>query len=262
MKAGRILARALVVIGGAAAVSAIAWLTATASASTVTQVTDGPTRPGIPAVATSTGDPQPSVLSPVIGSVPVARHADDAMTPALARVRELPGAHTGRLADVLETSVTYAVPVAVKRIGVAATNLTGLTGLAALADGPRDHVEISPAGPDLAGPNDLTRAPENTGLRQGTAGLSSAAIPVHPATTAIPHAAPRSDHGVGGHAGRSWLPSCVVPASAGSAAGHENSCGDVVQPPAAEHPQLPHRRNGVLCPAETSAEIQPGVTPD
>jgi hypothetical protein len=75
VNAGRILMRALVVFGGAVADSTIAWLTATASASTITQVTDGPIGAGTPAVATPTGDPQPHVLSQVTGSVPVVRHA-------------------------------------------------------------------------------------------------------------------------------------------------------------------------------------------
>ncbi|MEV6647763.1 hypothetical protein [Amycolatopsis sp. NPDC051371] len=267
--AGRILARALVVIGGAAAVSAIVWLTATASASTVTQVTDGPIGSGTQAVVTTAGDAQSPMLAQVTGSVPLVRRAHDAATPTLARVRDLSGAaaQTGRLADVLETSVTHAaasVPATVLAVGRIAVTATDLTGLAAQADAPRDHVEQSPLGPDVVGRNDATRAPADSGTRERSAGLSPVAIPVRAATTAIAgqaHADHGSDHGATGR-GRSWLPSCVVPANAGLSAGHDRGCGDAVQPPAADHPQPSHRRNDVLRRAVTAAEIQPGITPD
>jgi hypothetical protein len=269
VNAGRTLVRALVVLGGAAAVSAIAWLTATASASTVTQVTDGPIGSGSPAAVTTIGDPQPTVLSQVTGSVPV-QHAHDSVTPALARVHDLPGAatHTGRLAEGLETSATQAVravPATVLAVGRIAMAATDLTGLVAPAAGPRDHVEKLHAGLDSAGPDDAMHPPANRGQRERSAGLSSAAIPVRAATTAIagqPRPGHRSDHGAGGLAGHSWLPSCVVPASAGLTSGHDRPCGDAVQPPAAEHAQPAHRRNGPLLQAVTSAEIRPGVTPD
>ncbi|WP_410671412.1 hypothetical protein [Amycolatopsis sp. cmx-4-68] len=265
MKAGRVLVRALVVVGGAAAVSAIAWLTATASASTVTQVTDGSASP---AVVTTIGDPQPPAL--VTDSVPVVRRAHDAAAPVLARVRDLSGAAAPatRLTEVLETSVTRAVRavpgtvVAVQRI---AGTATALTGLVAPAEGARDYVEQPPAGPDAARRDDPTRTPANGGPRERSAGLSPAAIPNRVATTAIASQLPadhRSGHGVDGLGGRSWLPSCVGPASAGLTADHDRSCGDAVQSAAAGHPQSSHRRTGVLSRPVASAEIQPGVTPD
>ncbi|MDQ7805861.1 hypothetical protein Q5425_19125 [Amycolatopsis sp. A133] len=248
-------------VGGAAAVSALAWLTATASASTVTQVADGPIGSAAPAVVTTIGDAQPPVLLQVTDAVPVVR---DAATPALARTRELSGAaaHTARLADVLKTS---AVPATVLAVGRIAATATDLTGLAEPADSPRDYVEPPVAGTDAAGPDDLTRAPANSTPREGSAGRSSVAIPVRAATTAIAgplHTDARSDHGASGFAGQWWLPSCVVPPTAGLSSGHDRSCGDVVQPPSAEHPQPSHRRNRVLHQAVASAEIQPGVTPD
>ncbi len=249
--AGRFLVRALVVLGGAAAVSAIAWLTATASASTVTPVTDGPIGSSASAVVTTIGE------SPVLArvAVPVARHADDAATPALARVRDL-STHTPRLADVLETSAS--VPINI--LAVAATDLTGLV---APADSPSDH--IAPVGPDAAAPNDLTRAPATSEPRERPAGHASASIPVRsvmPEIAGQPDTDHPSAHGTSGPAGESWLPSCVVPASAGLTAGHDRGCGDAVQPSEAEHAQPSHRRNDVLRRAVTSVEIQPGVTPD
>ncbi len=270
MSAGRTLVRALVVLGAAVAVCAIAWLTATASASTVTQVTDGSIGSGSPAVVTTIGASQPAVLSQVTGSVPVARHAPDSVTPALGRVHDLSGAvtHTARLADVLETSATHAVAsvrttaLAVGRVAMAVTDLTGLL---APADGPRDHSEKLPVGLDSAGPDAATHAPANRGPGERSGGLSSAVIPVRAATTPIAghlRTDPPSDRGAGGLAGRSWLPSCVVPASAGLTVGHDRSYGDAVQSPAAEHPQPSHRRNRSLRQAVTSAEIRPGVTPD
>jgi hypothetical protein len=247
--AGRFLVRALVVIGGAAAVSAIAWLSATASASTVTPATDEPIGSSASAVVTAIGEPP--VLSRVAGSVPVAR---DAATPALARVRDLSGAaaHTVPLADVLETSTNILAGAA-----------TDLTGLVVPADSPSDH--ISPAGPDVEASNHLTRAPANSSLRERPAGHASAAIPVRavlPEIAGQPDTDHPSAHGAGGPAGGSWLPSCVVPASAGLTAGHDRGCGDAVETSEAEHTQPSHRRNDVLSRAVTSVEIQPGVTPD
>jgi hypothetical protein len=254
--------RALVVIGGAAAVSAIAWLTATASASTVTEVANGS-----PAVVTAVDHWQPPALSQVTDSVPVVRHAHDAAAPALAGVRDLSeaAASPARLADVVETSVTHVVPgtvVAVRRIAAAATELTEP---AAPAEGTRDHIEQPPTGPDAARPDDAPRAPANSGSRERSAGLFAAASPVRVATTEVAGQVPAdvpSERGAGGLAGRSWLPSCVVPASAGFTSGHDRSGDDAVQPPAAEHPQPSHRGNGAQHRAVTSAEIQPGVTPD
>ncbi|MEV6640594.1 hypothetical protein [Amycolatopsis sp. NPDC051371] len=267
VNAGRILARALVVIGGAAAVSAIAWLTATASASTVAQVTDGP---GTQAAVTTAVDAQAPVLTQVTGSVPLVRRAHDAATPTLAPVRDLSGAaaHAGRLDDVLETSVAHAaasVPATVLAVGRIAVTATDLTGLVAPTDAPSRHVEKSLADPDAAGPSDPMRATADSGPRKQSADLSSVAIPVRVAATAIArqlHTDPRSDHGAGVLGGRSWMPSCVVPASAGVTAGHDRGCGDAVRPPAAEQRQPSHRRSGVLGRAVTAAEIQPGVTPD
>lgn len=267
VNAGRILGRALVVIGGAAAVSAIAWLTATASASTVT---DEPISSNVPAVVSTIDYPPSPVLPQVTDTVPVVRRAPDAAPPALARVGDLSGAaaHTARLVGVLETSATHAVasvPVTVlaaERIAVAAT---GLTGLITPADGPLDHIGDAPEVSAAAGPNDLAHAPANSGGRERPADRAVAMVPVSPATTAIaarPRVHPRSDHGAGGLPGRSWLPSCVVPASAGLSTGHDRSGGDAVQPTAAQLPQPSHHRNGVPGQAVTSAEIQPGVTPD
>ncbi len=270
MNAGRILVRALVVIGGTAAACVIAWLTATASASTVTQVTDGPIGSGVPAVASAIGDPQPPVLSRVATSVPVVGRVGDAATPARARVRGLSGAaaHTARLADVLDASVTHAVasvPATVRVVGRIAVTATDLTGQVVPADGPRDHVGKPAAGPDAAGSNDALPASATSDLRKRSAGSASTGIRVRVAMVAIAgesHADRQSDHGAGGLAGRSWLPSCAVAASAGFTAAHDRGCGDAVQPPAAQHPQPPHRRHGVLRPSVTAAEIQPGVTPD
>jgi hypothetical protein len=262
--AGRFLVRALVVIGGAAAVSAIAWLTATASASTVTEIANGP---GSPAVVTAIDHSPPSALAQVTHSVPVVRHAHDAATPALAGVRDLSeaAAYPARLADVVETSVTHAVPgtvVAVRRIAGAAT---ALTGPAAPAESTRDHVEPPPAGPDAARSDDAPRTPANSGSRERSAGRFAAPGPVRVAATEVARQLPAdipAEHGAGGLAGRSWLPSCVVPASAGFTSGHDRSGDDAVQPPAADHPQPSHRGNGAQHRAVTSAEIQPGVTPD
>jgi hypothetical protein len=264
VNAGRILARALVVIGGAAAVSAIAWLSATASASTGTQDVDGPIGSGVPAVVSTIGDPRPPVLLQV--AVPVARHAGGAATSALAQVRDLSG--VAAQTDALGTSASRAVasvPAAVLAVGRVAVAATDLTDLVAQADKPSDHNENSPAGSDAAGPGDGTSAPADSGLRERSAGISPAAIPVHAATARIagqPHADSQSEHGAGGLPGRSWLPSCVVPANAGLTAGHDHGCGDAVQASAADHPQPVKPRNGVLRRAVTSTEIQPGTTPD
>ncbi|MEU7790738.1 hypothetical protein [Amycolatopsis sp. NPDC049159] len=255
VNAGRILVRALVVIGGAVALSAVAWLTATAFASTITQIADGP---GTPAVVTVADDLKPPTLSAVTGA-----------TPSLVRVRDLSRAvaHTDRLVDVLEANVTDAVAstpatvLAVGRIAVVAADST--TGLVGPADDARDLVEHPPAGPGAAGPEDSAGSSPGTGPKERPAGHSSA-IAVGAATAAIAsesRADQRADLGAGGP-GRSTLPSCVVPASTGLAAGHDRSSSDAVQPPAAAHPRSSHSRNGVSCRAVTSTEIQPGVTPD
>jgi hypothetical protein len=262
VNARRILARALVVIGGAAAVSAIAWLTATASASTVTQDADGP----IGSVVTTVGDPRPPVLAQVAGAVPVARHADSAATSALAQVRDLSG--VAAQTEALGAGASHAVasvPAAVLAVGRVAVAATDLTDFVAPAGKPSDHNENPPAGSDAAGPADSAPAPADSGPRERSAGLSPAATPVHAATARIAgqsHADSRSEHGAGGLPGRSWLPSCVVPANAGLTAGHDHGCGDAVQASAADHPQPVKSRNGVLRRAVTSTEIQPGTTPD
>lgn len=228
MNAGRILGRALVVLGGAAAACAIAWLTATASASTVTEVTDGP-------IASA-------------GSLPVVGQAAE---PVLS---ELSGAatHTARLA----TRVVASVPATVVEVG-----RTAVTALVPPADGPRDHVEKPLVSPEVARADDVTRASASSGPRERIAPFSSA-IPVRAAVGSQLHADHRSDHAAGGIDGESWLPSCVGTASAGLTAGHDRNFGDAIQEPAAEHPQPSHREHGVLHRAVASAEIQPGVTPD
>lgn len=250
MKAGRFLVRALVVAGGAAAVSAIAWLTGTASASTITETPDSP------AVVTAIGH-----------AVPVVR---DAATPALTRVRDLSEAAADpiRLTETLETHVTHAVNalpgtvLAVRRI---AEKATALTGLAAPPEEPSGHIGQSPAARDAAAPKDSAGEPVNGSPRHRPADLVPTTAPAHVATTAIagqPHADDRSGHGADGLTGQSWLPSCVVPASAGFTSGHDRSGDDAVQPPAAEHAQSSHHGTGVLSRPVASAEIQPGVTPD
>ncbi len=235
MNTGRILGRALVVVGGAAAACAIAWLTATASASTVTEVTDGP----IATVVTSAG------------TVPVVRQA---AAPVMGEVRGLSGAaaHTARLA----TRVVASVPATVVEVG-----RTAVATLVPPVEGPRDHVEKPAADPDVARADHATRAPASSGPRERFAAFSSA-IPVRAVVGSRLHADHRSEHGAGGIGGHSWLPSCVGAASAGLTAGHDRNFGDAIQEAAAEHPQPSHREHGVLHRAVASAEIQPGVTPD
>ncbi|KDN17604.1 hypothetical protein DV20_35345 [Amycolatopsis rifamycinica] len=256
-KAGRFLVRALVVAGGAAAACALAWLTATASASTVTEVTDGPLGAGVPAVAATIGDAEP----PVLGHVPMAR---DTAAPAVARVRALPGAATdpARLTDLVKTDAVSATVAAVGRFAAAATELTGLDTPAA---GSPDHAGHAPAGLlDSAGPDDVSRAPHSV-PRKRSAGLFPATTPVRVIAHAVAGRLPaghRADRGAEDSGGRSWLPSGTVSANAGPASGYDRGCGDVAQPFAAERPQSPPCRNDVSRSAVTAAEIQPGVTPD
>jgi hypothetical protein len=142
---------------------------------------------------------------------------------------------------------------------------TGLAEPAAPAGGAGDHRENPLAAPAAGGPDDFTRVPADNGSGHHAAGRSSAAIPVRapmPETAGQPHADRAPDQGAGGNAGRSWLPSCVVPASAGLTAGHDHSCGDAVQSSPAERPEPSHRRNDGVRRAVTSVKIQPGVTPD
>jgi len=236
VNAGRILVRALVVLGGAAAACAIAWLTATASASTVTEVTDGPIASAVPGVVTS------------VGSVPAVRQA---AAPVLGEVRGLSGAaaHTARLA----TRVVASVPATVTEVG-----RTAVAPPAPPADSARDHVEKPAAGPDADRADDVTRAPASSGPRERAA---SRAIPVHAASR--PHADHHgAEHGEGGTGGQSSLLSCVGPASAGFTVGHGRNFADAIRETAAVHPQASHRRHGVLRATVASAEIQPGVTPD
>ncbi|WP_372669967.1 hypothetical protein [Amycolatopsis kentuckyensis] len=234
MNAGRILGRALVVLGGAAAACAIAWLTATASASTVTEVTDAP-------IAV--------VQPPALDSIPVVRQARGAAAPAVARVRELSGAaaHTARFA----TGVVASVPATVVSVGRTAVAEPG-----APAAGPRDHLEKPAAGPGVAEASGSTRATASSGPRERSAAFSSV-VPVRAGVVSQPHT--RSEHGDGG---RSWLLSCVGPAVAGFTAGHDRNFGDAIQESAAVRPQPSHHGYGVLRRAVASAEIQPGVTPD
>jgi hypothetical protein len=267
---GRILVRALIVIGGAAAVCAIAWLTATASASPVTQVTDGLIRSGIPTAATPSGDPQLPVLSQVTSSAPLVRPARDAATPVLARVRDLSGAaaHTGRLVDLLDTNLTQAmatIPATVLMVRRVAESATDPTGPVTPTEDPSGNVEHSPPGLAAARPNYPADTLMTSGPRERSTGLSPVAIPVGAAKRAVAgelRTVLRSEYGAGGLAGGSWLSSCVIPASAGFTSGHDHTCGDVVQSLAAKFPQASHRRNGALRRAVTSTEMQPGVTPD
>ncbi|SEF29506.1 hypothetical protein SAMN05421837_104728 [Amycolatopsis pretoriensis] len=238
MNAGRILLRALVVLGGAVAACAIAWLTATASASTVTEVADGP-------IASAAAGVVPSA-----GEVPLVRQARDT---AVDRVRVLSGAaaHTARLA----TRVVASVPATVVEVG-----RTAVAALVPPVAGPREHVEKS-AGPVVAVADDVTSAPAPGGQRERST-FRSPAIPVRAAAVSRSHADDRSEPGARGNSGQSWPPSCVGPASAGFTAGHDRNCGDAIQEAAAVHPRPSHRRNGVRSRAVAAAEIQPGVTPD
>ncbi|EOD69679.1 hypothetical protein [Amycolatopsis vancoresmycina] len=227
---------------------------------------DEPIGSSVPAVV-PTIDPARTQAN---GSVPVVGHATDAAPATVARVRDLSGsaAPTAALADALETSASHtvaSVPGTVPAIGRIAVTATDLTRLITATDDPHHDIGSTPEVPAPAGSNDLAHAPANSGGRERPTDRALVTIPVRPATTAIteqPLTEPRSDHGTGGLAGRPWLPSCVVPASAGHATGHDRSGGDAVQPAGAQHPQPSHHRNGVPGQAVTSAEIQPGVTPD
>ncbi|WP_410638085.1 hypothetical protein [Amycolatopsis sp. lyj-346] len=243
--------RALVVTGGAAAACAFAWLTATASASTVTDIADGPLGKGSPAVEITTDDPQPPVLVQVADSAPAVQGARDA---------------AARLVDRLETNVPYAVDAlpatvaAVGRIAVAATELAS-----APTDGVRDDAEKPAAGLDTPAPDDASRAPVNSLPRERSADISSAMLPLRVVAAEVAGQLPaddRADHGADDLGGRSWPPSWTVSANAGPASGHDRGCGDVAQPDAGEHPQQWYRKTGVQHRAVTAAEIQPGVTPD
>ncbi|SFW60090.1 hypothetical protein [Amycolatopsis australiensis] len=225
--------RALVVLGGAAAACAIAWLTATASASTADQLADGPDAPAI-------GNLQQPVLSPVV----------DTVTPVLAR--DLAGTAT-RLAGVVETDATSAVPAPIDAVGhlaVAATDHAQTTEPAA---------EPPPAVLDTARKIRAPRTPVSSGPGNRPAEFSPAVIPVRAVAAAEqPHADHQPEHGAGDFTGHSWLPSCTVSASAG----FDHCFGEAWQPAAAEDPQPAHRRDDVLRLGVQAAEIQPGITPD
>ncbi|WP_410562153.1 hypothetical protein [Amycolatopsis sp. cmx-4-61] len=260
--AGRALIRALVVIGGAAAVSAVAWLMATASASTLTDAADEPIGSGVQTVVSAIGDPKPSLL-PQLGA---AERVNDVATPALARVRGLSEAvtRTPLLPDVLDTRAirkVTAVPATVLTLG----RLTELKDFFAPPESPLASVGSATVDSVTAEPHDALPAPANTDSRD-TSADSAAGTQLRKTTTSIggqPDVDLGSDQGVGGAGGRSGLQSCVIPAGAGFAGGHDRGCGDVVQPrPQVARLQSSRRWTRVQCHAVTAAEIQPGVTPD
>ncbi len=232
VKAGRILARALVVIGGAAAACALAWLTATASASTVTQIADDPV-----GTAVAIGDPVPPVVPGAL-------------------------AEPARLAGLVKSRVSQAIPATVGTVGRIALGATGRTGPASPVKGPSGHA-AKPAGPGAAKPVDASPAREDSVPRQRSAGLFPATAPVRAAAATDPLPVDlRADHGVDGPGGPSWPPVETVSANAGPASGHDRGCGDVAPFHAVERPQFSDRRNAVSHRAVASAEIRPGVTPD
>ncbi|MDS0137524.1 MULTISPECIES: hypothetical protein [unclassified Amycolatopsis] len=225
-KAGRFLARALVVVGGAAAACALAWLTATASASTVTQITDGPL----------------GMAAPVLPAVP-----------------ELPSVDPARLADLVQSQVPQAIPAAVAAVGRIAA--TGPTELDSPAKDPRDHAEK--ASLSAARPIDAPPALVDSVPRERPAEPASATVPVRVVTTTGPLPADlQAEHGGEDPGGRSWPPPCSISANAGPASGQDRGYGDVVLPDFANQAQSVRCRNGVSHRDVVSAEIRPGVTPD
>ncbi|WP_410587154.1 hypothetical protein [Amycolatopsis sp. lyj-23] len=260
VNAGRALIRALIVIGGAAAVSAVAWLMATASASTLTDAVDEPIASGVQAVVSATGGPTSSVLP----HSDAAERIDEAATPVLAHVRSLSeAAGTSRLTDVLDTHAirtVTAVPATVLTLG----HLTDLAGILAPVGSPLEYVGKTPVASATTEPNDFLPASAKTDPR-GTSAGSAVATLRHAATTSTgvqAHADLGPDSGAGEDGGRSGLQGCAVPAGAGFAAGHDRGCGDVVQPRPEARLQSSRCWNRVLSHAVTAAEIQPGVTPD
>ncbi|QKV76809.1 hypothetical protein [Amycolatopsis sp. Hca4] len=245
VNARRALVRALVVVGGAAAVSAVAWLTATASASTLTDITNEPIGAGVQTAVSAVSDPKPSVLPQAVERVDdVARGLSEAAT----RV------------DVLHA---HAIP-AVTTIPAAVLTLTDLTGNLESPDNPVEHVGKPPADPVAAESHDVRSAPAKTGSPEAST-APSAAFPLRPAAASAlgeAHADLGADHGLGGLGGRSGLQAYVVPATAAFAAGGDRGCGDVAQPRSETRLQSSGRRNRVQQHAVVAAEIQPGVTPD
>ncbi|MGW5743165.1 hypothetical protein [Amycolatopsis sp. NPDC003861] len=225
-KAGRFLVRALVVVGGAAAACALAWLTATASASTVTQVTDGPL----------------GMAAPVLPVVP-----------------ELPGVDPARLADLVKSQVPKAIPAAVAAVGRIAA--AGPTELDRPVEGPRDHAEK--ASPSAARPVEAAPALVDSVPRERPAGPAPAMVPVRVVTTTGPLPADlQAEHGGNTPGGRLWPPPCSISANAGPASGQDRGYGDVVLPDSAPRAQSVRCRNGAPHRGVVSAEIRPGVTPD
>lgn len=233
-KSGRTLLRVLVVVGGAAAACALGWLTATASAGTLT---DAPL--DAPAVVT--------------GSVPVVH---DVASGAVA--------DTARLAGTLEEHVGHAVdsvPATVAAVQRIAATATGL----AKRDAPARSSAATPSA-GAAEPDDASRTSVDSAPRERSAVLLPAATAGRGAGTTAAAGRTPADHRAGdgvADPGRApWLPPSAISADVGAASGHDRGSADAVQPYSAEHAQPAHRRNGVPHRAVTEAGIQPGVTPD
>lgn len=232
-KAGRTLLRALVVIGGAAAACALGWLTATASAGTLT---DGPL--DAPAVVT--------------GSVPVVHHAAAGAVADTARLAGALEEHVGHAVDSVPATVA-----AVRRIAATATGLTK-------RDAPARSSAATPSA-GAAEPDD-SRTSVGSAPRERSAGLLPVATTGRGVgKTAVAGRTPvhhRAGDGVADPGRAPWLPLCAISADAGAAPGHDRGSADVAPPRSAEPARPAHRRNGAPHRAVTEAGIQPGVTPD
>jgi hypothetical protein len=272
--AGRFLVRALVVVGGAAAVSTVAWLTATASAST--QVPDGPIESGSPAAVAMAGHREPPVPSPVAGVVPaLSRDLHDAAAAPRA-AHDVPSllresAHVAVPADVVSAGVdrvksSLAAGVEASRsIATAATDLTGTSPQPDFLRDPVSEASVAPR-PDIE-QGGVTPTPAADVLAARTADAHSSGIRVHatsadmsPSTRAHDHRRP--GHNTGDQPVHPWSPSCVVSASTCLATDHGHGSGDAAHQAVAEPRLLPHACCGLRDHIVTAAELCPGVTPD
>ncbi len=273
---GRFLLRALVVVGGAAAVSAVAWMSATASASTGTQITAEPIGSGSPAAVTTAGHRQSQTRSLVADVVPaVSRDLHHTVTAPAAvhntvdalgasvhaiAATHIPAVDVARVADSVTATFN-----AGRSVAVAATDLVDLSLASGRGSRPAGDAPVDPA--RVVEQDSVLPEAAISEMPRRTPASASSGVPVRATTADAPvsiraHELPTSGHEDGGHPVRPWSPSCVVSASMCLAASHDRGTGDAAPQSAADHQLLPRGGYGLRDRCVTATEIRPGVTPD
>ncbi len=273
---GRFLLRALVVVGGAAAVSTVAWMSATASASAGTQIAAEPIGSGSPAAVTTAGHQQPQTRSLVADVVPaVSRDLHHTVTAPAAvhntvdalgasvhaiAATHIPAVNVAQVADSVITTFNVG-----RSVAATATNLVDLTLASGRGSRPAGDAPVDPT--RVVERDSVVPVAAISGMPMRMPASASSGVPVRAITADAPvsiraHELPASGHEDGGYPVRPWSPSCVVSASMCLAVSHDRGTGVAAPQGAADYQLLPRGGYGVRDRCVTATEIRPGVTPD